>query len=607
MNRRPVLSRLTLILLDRRRRLDYLVLMVIGALPSVFAMLAGVHRSVEANGLVYLGWFDKHNNWPYVFILPIAVWIMRRAFSRIADITTAQVPTPPPPVVPLFRQAPSPQFVYELLRDWLSSPKVMGIALGIAAFIQVADTTELVRVYLFDAPVRPSELDWSVMYQAGTISKTTNALFCLAAYTMQFVLVVIAIWAICFMSAHNLFFLSKIYQRSRVPKGEEGSYITLDLDDVNLCFGFRPANDAFNTQVVGLGIAGFFILFSRFANVAVVDSSVGLTDLVSWSAIAELQLFPDVGQFLLALGWFLTLWIVSSPALVKLLPRLPGRQARSQLSIDGYLKEFLTDAQWRYGDHPSEKQINLMAAKFARNAFWPTGDNRASQLFFFSFWVFLVILYPLRTTSLPLLLVSLLVLGAIAYGMRSILFWFLNGSLAYVDERLTQPRPELLKEEDDKKVAITSNVFLSYRREDSLAYSRLLKQTLSGYMENAKVFMDLTDIKGGEDFVARLDASIKDCESVIVVIGPAWAQCRDADGNRRLDKADDFVRLEIATALAENKRIVPVLVGSAKMPVADELPIDIKPLWRRNAMELSDSRWEYDVNQLANALKDDAR
>jgi len=604
MSTRPILSRMTLAMLDRNRRWDYLILFLICGLPSALAVAMGVDDSTKFNGQIYVGWFDKYNFWPLVIVLPLALWLLRRTFAQVACITPAEIPNPPPPLVMLFRSNPSQQQVYELLRNWISSPKVMGIALLITIGIQVADLSELVGVYLLDAPVRVEEMDWSVMFHAGVISKSSNAIFCVFAYIVQFLITLLGIFGIAFLTSHNLFFLDRIYQRSRVAAGEEDQYITLDLEDVNRCFGFRAANSAFNTQVIALAIAGMVILFSRFANVTAVDNSLGIGELLNWSSLVDMTFFPDIGQILLAIGWFLTLFIVSSPALVKLIPRLPIVGGSSDLSIESYLREFLTDAQWRYGDNPSEKQINLMAAKFAHNGFWPTGDNRASQLFFFSFWVFLVILYPIRTNDIVILTISLIVLGVIAYGLRTVLLTLLNSSLSYVDDRLTNPRPDLLDEDEEKPIRIRGKVFISYRREDSLAYARLLKDGLAKYMDASRIFMDLTDIHDGDDFVTHLETAIADCDTLLAVIGPRWSNCVGADGKRRLENGDDFVRLEIATAIALEKLLVPVLVGNASMPAADELTADIASLWRRQARELSDSRWDYDVSELSRAISE---
>ena len=49
--------------------------------------------------------------------------------------------------------------------------------------------------------------------------------------------------------------------------------------------------------------------------------------------------------------------------------------------------------------------------------------------------------------------------------------------------------------------------------------------------------------------------------------------------------------------------VVPVRVGGAAMPSRDELPDDLAALSTRNAAELSDARWDFDVAQLARQLK----
>lgn len=593
---------MTLSLLDSTRKWDYLLLAALCAVPSIIAYVIGTAETVTVDGLTYVGWFDKVNFWPFVIVQPLGLWTLRTAFKRVAHITPEVMPDDPPPLVQLFRDTDSPQRVYSLMRDWLSSVKVMGGALLVSVFIQVADLWELVNVYLGGQSARVSELDWSVMYQAGIVDQTTNAIFCGFAYLTQFTITTLGIWGMAFLTAHNLFFLDRIYQRSQVGPEAMGDYITLDLEDVNRCFGFRVANDGFNTQVIALCIAGVVILMSRFANVSAVGGLITLDQLMGGDFGAGLNFFPDIGQVLLAIGWAVALCIIALPALVKLKPRIPGLGGLSGLSIDGYLREFLTDDQWPYGDRPTERQIDLMAARFARNGFWPTGDNRASHLFFFSFWVFLIILYPIKSVDVLVLLPSLLVLGAIAYGLRAVLLTVLNGSLSYVDERLTTPRPDLLRDEGEDRIRIPGKVFISYRREDTLAWTRLIRQSLVQYMAEERMFMDIETIQDGDDFVDAIESAISECDSLIVVIGPRWSSCVDEAGLRRLEKPDDFVRLEIAAAFSQNKRVIPVLVGGASMPSADELPPDIESLWRRQARELSDSRWEYDVGELAKVL-----
>jgi hypothetical protein len=85
---------------------------------------------------------------------------------------------------------------------------------------------------------------------------------------------------------------------------------------------------------------------------------------------------------------------------------------------------------------------------------------------------------------------------------------------------------------------------------------------------------------------------------LLVVIGKRWAGTGRV-GKRRIDSPADFVRLEVAGGLRrQGLRIIPVLVGGATMPGPTELPDDIKDLARRNAFELSDTRWKDDVARL---------
>jgi hypothetical protein len=90
---------------------------------------------------------------------------------------------------------------------------------------------------------------------------------------------------------------------------------------------------------------------------------------------------------------------------------------------------------------------------------------------------------------------------------------------------------------------------------------------------------------------------------ILVVIGRTWADVRTADGRRRLDDPDDYMRREIETALSENIQVVPVLVEGAGMPKADALPDSLHPLALRQTFELSETRWGYDTGRLMSYLE----
>jgi hypothetical protein len=148
-----------------------------------------------------------------------------------------------------------------------------------------------------------------------------------------------------------------------------------------------------------------------------------------------------------------------------------------------------------------------------------------------------------------------------------------------------------------------ARVFISYRRADTAGYAGRLHEYLAPVFGEPNIFMDIDNIPPGEDFIRVIEYAIQRCDVVLVLIGPHWATLTDAQGYRRLHDPHDFVRLEVATALARpNLRVVPVLVNDAPMPSAGDLPADLQSLTRRNAIELSNERFRYDVDRLIKAL-----
>jgi hypothetical protein len=81
---------------------------------------------------------------------------------------------------------------------------------------------------------------------------------------------------------------------------------------------------------------------------------------------------------------------------------------------------------------------------------------------------------------------------------------------------------------------------------------------------------------------------------LLAVIGERWSTRTGVNGSRRLDMADDFVRLEIAKALERGVRVIPVLVGGATMPHQDDLPSDLRPFSVHQAMDLRDAHFHAD-------------
>ena len=147
-----------------------------------------------------------------------------------------------------------------------------------------------------------------------------------------------------------------------------------------------------------------------------------------------------------------------------------------------------------------------------------------------------------------------------------------------------------------------TTVFICYRREDSAdAAGRLHDRLVDAYGRD-RVFMDIDSIPAGIDFVEHVSEQIARCSAVLVVIGKQWLKAKDKGRRRRLDNENDFVRAEVAAALEQKIRVIPVLVQDAKMPTAADLPESISAFARRNAMELNASRWGTDVERLIKEL-----
>jgi hypothetical protein len=145
-------------------------------------------------------------------------------------------------------------------------------------------------------------------------------------------------------------------------------------------------------------------------------------------------------------------------------------------------------------------------------------------------------------------------------------------------------------------------VFITYRRDETAAHAGRLYDAMVARFGEDNVFMDV-DMAPGVDFVERIREAVAACHVLIVVMGPRWATVEDERGTARLADPEDFVRLEVETALRRpDVTPIPVLVSGARMPNRDDLPPELRAITRRNALELSDQRWRYDVGRLISTL-----
>jgi hypothetical protein len=192
---------------------------------------------------------------------------------------------------------------------------------------------------------------------------------------------------------------------------------------------------------------------------------------------------------------------------------------------------------------------------------------------------------PAITALVGLLLVAV----AIYFGMRT-------RRTQSTDE---QRRPWQREEQRERQ---TKGVFISYRRDDSAGYAGRIADSFTEQFGEDRVFRDIDSIEPGLDFAEAIESAVGSSDVLIAVIGRNWLTATDPAGRKRLEDANDYVRLEIVAALQRNIRVIPLLVQGGSMPSADELPDDLASLARRNAFELHDTSWRDDVRRLTGVL-----
>lgn len=142
----------------------------------------------------------------------------------------------------------------------------------------------------------------------------------------------------------------------------------------------------------------------------------------------------------------------------------------------------------------------------------------------------------------------------------------------------------------------TWEIFIAYRRTDAPGHAGRIGERLIAYFGPGQVFKDVESLSPGVDFVDVVREKLQRAFAMVVVIGPGWLN------DQRIHDREDLHREEIRTAAARGIHIVPILVNGASMPRKDDLPDDIRPLIRRQAIEITDTRWDYDVSRLTENL-----
>ena len=114
----------------------------------------------------------------------------------------------------------------------------------------------------------------------------------------------------------------------------------------------------------------------------------------------------------------------------------------------------------------------------------------------------------------------------------------------------------------------------------------MICDTLVTHFGKENIFFDVDVIPLGMDFHRILNEAVAKCDVLLAVIGDHWLDAKDEAGQRRLDNCDDFVRIEIESALSRSIPVIPVLVGRASVPQPSDLPPALRELAKRQATEV---------------------
>ena len=151
-------------------------------------------------------------------------------------------------------------------------------------------------------------------------------------------------------------------------------------------------------------------------------------------------------------------------------------------------------------------------------------------------------------------------------------------------------------------------IFISYRRTDSQEFSRATRPSCAAILGEGKVFLDETSALPGQVWPDRIREALASSRVVLVILGDQWLQAREeGSGRRRIDLESDWVRQEVLAALARRASgdtfdLIPVLVGTARMPSASELDGPLVSFANYQAVRAHRSGGPHDFDEVKDRL-----
>lgn len=144
------------------------------------------------------------------------------------------------------------------------------------------------------------------------------------------------------------------------------------------------------------------------------------------------------------------------------------------------------------------------------------------------------------------------------------------------------------------------DIFISYRRNDTAWVAGRIHDFLKTHFDAGRIFRDTEQIGLGQKFPKSIEKALGNCKVMLVIIGQKWLTSAYEDGRRRLDDPNDWVRIEIKTAIEREILLIPIVVDGAKLPSKEALPEDLQGLV--DLQGITDLRDAYFIGQMHNLL-----
>ncbi|WP_329175137.1 toll/interleukin-1 receptor domain-containing protein [Streptomyces sp. NBC_01477] len=146
------------------------------------------------------------------------------------------------------------------------------------------------------------------------------------------------------------------------------------------------------------------------------------------------------------------------------------------------------------------------------------------------------------------------------------------------------------------------DVFVNYRTGDEESAATMIARELARRFGAERIFFASNSIEAGRRYPVELVKAVEECEALLAVIGPRWAEVLGADGRPALEAEQDWTRREIRTALDRGILVIPVLVGKATRIDRALIPDDLLELADCQYKRFDHRNSESDLTALGDTL-----